>query len=126
MLNFTCCEADNQAHIVGLDLRLVSSLVSHRPAASITAVGDNISALGVGLSLDGTENSAAVVGSVTGVNIDVQGAQTEGAVVSRGIAERQNLFSAGAADKAAVVFSESLVFHISILWMSVYFLAFLR
>ena len=111
MLNFPCGEADNQAHIVGLDLRLVSRLVSHRPAASLTAVGDNISALGVGLSLDGTENSAAVVGSVTGVNIDVQGAQTEGAVVSRGIAEGENLFAAVLADKAVIVFGKSFVLH---------------
>ena len=104
MLNFTCCEADNQAHIVGLDLRLVSSLVSHRPAASITAVGDNISALGVGLSLDGTENSAAVVGSVTGVNIDVQAPQAKRTMVARGHRKRLHRLAAVRADKSAVIF----------------------
>lgn len=72
---------------------------------------DDISLLGVGESLNRAENTATVVGSVAGVDVNVKRAEAEGAVISRGVAERQHLFSAVPADKSLVVFLKSFVFH---------------
>lgn len=67
--------------------------------------------LGIGQSLYRAENTAAIVGSVTGVDIYVQRTEAEGAVVARRIAERQYLLAAVFANKALVVLFKSLFFH---------------
>ena len=96
-------------------------LVSYYGTASVAFVYDDIPLLRVRLCLDRTENTAAVVGSVTGVDIHVQRAEAEGAVVARGVAERKDLLAAALADEAVVVFGESLVFHI-VTCLSMFFL----
>ena len=75
-------------------------LVAHYGAAFVTAVDDDISALGVRLRFDRAKNSAAFVRSVTGVNIDMKRAKAEGAMVARRIAERKHLLAAILADEA--------------------------
>ena len=65
-------ELDDQIHIVGLDFRLVSGLVSDRLAAFFTAVNYDISLLRVGHSTNRAEYSATLVGSVAGVYINVE------------------------------------------------------
>ena len=59
-----------------------SCLVAHYCAASLTAVDDDKSLLGVGQGLYGAKDSSAVVGSVAGVDIHVKRAKTVWAVVS--------------------------------------------
>ena len=86
-------------------------LISDDGAAFVTAVDDDVALLGVGLCLDGAENTAAGVGSVAGVDIYMQRAQAEGTMVSRGVAEGQNLLATAFADEAVVVFGKSFVFH---------------
>ena len=86
-------------------------LVSDYRATSVTAVYYDISLLGVGLCLDGAENTAAGVGSVAGVDINVERAEAEGAMIARGISEGEHLLAAVLADKAVIVFCESFVFH---------------
>ena len=87
-------------------------LVSYYCSASVTSVNDYVALLGIGLGLDRTEDSATVVGPVSGVDINVQGAKAEGTVISRRISERQYLLAAVLAYKSAVVFCKSFVFHI--------------
>ena len=50
----------------------MSRLVSYHLAALVTAMDDDIALLGVGLCFDGAEDTAAGVGSVTGVDINVE------------------------------------------------------
>ena len=106
------CQLYYHTYVIGLYLCLVCSLISHHGTALVTFMYDNVALLGIGLCLDRSENSATVVGSVAGVYIDVQRAEAEGTVISRGVAERQHFFSAILAYKSAVVFCESFVFHI--------------
>jgi hypothetical protein len=106
-------ELDDQIHIVGLDLCLVSGLVSDRLAAFFTAVNYDISLLRVGHSTNRAEYSATFVGSVAGIYVHVERAEAEWTVISRGVDKGQNLFTAIFADKAGIIFSKTLVFHIS-------------
>ena len=62
-------------------------LVSYHLAAHVTAMYDDVSLLGIGLCLDGAENAAAGIGSVTGVYINVQRAKAKRAVISRGVSK---------------------------------------
>ena len=65
-------ELDYQVHIVGLNLCLVCRLVSDRLAAPLAAVDDDIALLRVGHSTYGAKNAAALVGSVTGIHVNVK------------------------------------------------------
>ena len=65
-------ELDYQIEIVGLDLGLVSRLVAYGCAATLTAVKNDISALGIGHRACRTEYSAAGVCTVAGVYINVE------------------------------------------------------
>ena len=65
-------ELDDQIHVVGLDLCLMSGLVSDRLAAFFTAVNYDISLLRVGHSTYRAEYSATFVGSVAGIYINVE------------------------------------------------------
>ena len=82
----------------------MSRLVADGGAALLAAVNDDETALRVGKSLYRAKKSAAIVGSVAGIYINVKRAQTKGAMIARGIAERQNLSSAILTDKARIVF----------------------
>ena len=107
----SCGELNEQIVVVGLNLCLVCRAVADGSAAFVAAVNYDISALCVGERLNGAQDTAAVVGSVTGIYINVQGAKTKGAVISRGVSEREHLLAAILADKALVVFLKSLFFH---------------
>ena len=74
-------------------------------------MNDNISLFRVGKSLDRTKNTLTLIGSVARIDVNVKRAKTEGTVISRGVAKRQDLFSAVFADKSRIVFLKSLVFH---------------
>lgn len=60
----------------------MSRLVSYHLTALVTSVDDDVALLGIGLGFYGAENAAAGVGSVTGVDIHVQRAEAEWAVVT--------------------------------------------
>ena len=103
----SCGELNEQIVVVGLNLCLVCRAVADGRAAFVAAVNYDISALCVGERLNGAQDTAAVVGSVTRIYINVQRAKTKGAVVSRGVSEREHLLAAILADKALVVFLKS-------------------
>ena len=75
-------ELDYKVGIVRLNLCFVCRLVPHGFTALFTSVNDNISALGIRKGTDRAQNSSALVCSVAGIYINVQGAKTERAVVS--------------------------------------------
>ena len=56
--------------------------VANRGAAFVAAVNDNKALFGVGESLDRAENSAAIVGSVARVYINVKRAKAKWAMVA--------------------------------------------
>ena len=89
----------------------MGGFVSYGLAAFFASVYDNVPAPRVGLGADRHEKSAAWIGSVAGVDIHVQRMKTKWAVVSRGVAERQNLTPAVCTDKSVVVFCKSFAFH---------------
>ena len=68
-----CGKFYNKIKIVGLHLCLVRRLVAYGLAATLTAVQDDISALGIRLCSNGAEDALAIVCSVPGVYIYVQG-----------------------------------------------------
>ena len=70
-------ELDDQIHIVGLDLCLVSGLVSDRLAAFFATMNYDVALFGVWHRANSAENAAALVGSVTGIYIYVQRRKTE-------------------------------------------------
>ena len=110
-LRFACRQADNQVGVIGLDLGFVSGFVARDLAATVTAVYEYITAFGVGNGADGAQNAAAGILTVAGVDVHVKRAKAEGAMVARGVAERKHLFAAVLADKAAIVFLKSFLFH---------------
>ena len=110
-LYFACGEADNQVGIVGLYLRFVGGFVARDFAATVTAVDENVATLGVGKGADGAENTATGVGAVAGENVYVQRAEAEGAMVARGVAERENLLATVLAGEATIVFLKSFLLH---------------
>ena len=79
--------------------------------ALFASVDYDISAARIGLCSYRHKKSAAGVGSVTGIYVNVQGMQAEGAVISRGVAEGQYLAPAVSAYEAVVVFCKSFTFH---------------
>ena len=65
-------ELDDQVHIVGLNLCFVGGLVSDRLATFFTAVNYDITLFGIGHRTYGAQDSAALVGSVTRIYINVE------------------------------------------------------
>ena len=82
----------------------MSRLVSNDLAATLASMDYYISLFGVGKRSYGAQNSAAFVCSVARVNVNVKRAKAKRAVIARGVAKRQNLFSAILADKSVIVF----------------------
>ena len=82
LLYGACRQLDYQSCVVGLNFCFVSRLITYHGAASVTLVYDDVSLFGVRLGLYRTEYSAAIVSSVTWVDINVQRAEAEGTVVS--------------------------------------------
>ena len=76
------CELDDKRCVIRLNFRLVRCLISHNSAASIASMNDNVALLRIRLCADRAENTAAIVGSVTGVDIHVERAEAEWAMIS--------------------------------------------
>ena len=81
-LQAPCGELDDKVGIVWLGLCLVGCLVADDGTAFIATVDDDISLFGVGLCPYRAEDSAAIIRSVTGVDIHVKRAEAEGAMVA--------------------------------------------
>jgi len=107
----SCGKSYDKIDVVGLAFCFMSGAVSYHAPTLIASVDDDISALGIRLGAYGAKYSAAGVCPVAGVYVNVQRAKAEWAVITRRIAERKHLAATGGADKALVVFSESLFFH---------------
>ena len=75
-------ELDDEIHIVGLDLCLVRRLVSDDLAAPLASVYDDEAFFRIGLGTYRTQDAAAGVCSVAGVNIYVQRAEAEWTMIS--------------------------------------------
>ena len=97
--------------VVGLYFCLVCRFVAHGSTAPFASVNNNKSAFGVGKCLHGAQNSAAIVGSVTGIYINVKRAKAKRTVISRCISEREHLASAIFADEARIILFKAFIFH---------------
>ena len=81
-----------------------------RPAFLAT-VHKNVAAFGVRLGADGTQGSATAVGTIPRMNVHVERVKAKGAMIARGVAERQNLPTAMRTEKAVIVFCEKCRIH---------------
>ena len=99
-----CGQFDNKIEVIGLDLCLVSRLVSYNGAALFALVENYKAALRVGLCSAGAKYSSAFVSSVPGVYINVERAEAEWAMITRGVSEGEHLFFTVGADKSVIVF----------------------
>ena len=72
--------------------------------ASFALMDNNEASLGIRLDLNGAKDTVAGVGSVTGVYINVERAEAEGAMIARGVSEGEHLFFAVSADESVIVF----------------------
>ena len=105
---FSHRQRNDLPQIVGLNLGLVSRFVPPQCPAFRTAMGEDITPLGVGLGLDGLHRPAAVALAVAGIHVQMQRPQAEGTMVAGAVAERRHLLAAMLTDKSAVVFGKSL------------------
>ena len=87
--------------------RLIAADVS----APLAFVNYHIAASRVRFDAYRAHYAAAVGGSVAGVDVDVQRAKAERAVIARRISERFDVRAAVRAHKAAVVFAKSFFIH---------------
>lgn len=88
----SCGEFNKQVVVVRL-IAFEGGFVADGCAAFVTAVNDDKSLFGIGQGLNGAENSLTVVGSVTGVYVNVKRAEAKRAVIARGVAKWLNLFA---------------------------------
>ena len=86
-------------------------LVATQLAALLTAVNNDVPALGIGHGRYRLQRAPARVGAVTGVDVHVQAPKAEWAVVARGVAKRLYLLATVRADEAIIVFRKSFYFH---------------
>ena len=77
-----CCKLYDEICVIRLNLCLVRRLASYDLTAFFTAVYDDVAALGVGKRSYRAESAEALVCPVTGVDVDMDGVKTEGAVVA--------------------------------------------
>ena len=80
-------------------------------SATRALVQDHVALFGIGLHANGLHRSLAGVGAVAGVDVDVKRPEAERAMVSGGVAQRQDLTSAMRANKAVIVFRKPFLFH---------------
>ncbi len=85
--------------------------ISAEGAAFFAFMDDDEAFFGVGFGFHGAEDSFAIGCSVSGVNIQVEGGEAMGAMVTGGIAEGEDFFAAACADEAVVIFGKSFVFQ---------------
>lgn len=77
----SCGKSYKQVVIICLTA-LKSRLVSYRLATFIASMDNDISLFGIGKGLNRAKNTAAIVSSVAGVDINVKRAEAEGTVIS--------------------------------------------
>ena len=108
-----CRQTNEEGAVVGLNFGVVSGAVTAYFTALGATVDDDIAVavLDIRLGADGLELAAAGIGAITGVDIDVKRPQAKGTVITGGIAERQDLFSAMRTNKAVVVFCKPFLVH---------------
>ena len=111
---FSACKLDDKVYIVGLYFCLVSGLISVYLAAFGAFMKNYISLFGVCNGFYGAHDTVALTGSVPGIHVNVEGAETFGAMVSGGIAEGLYLETAVCAHKTVIVFCKKFTFHISL------------
>ena len=77
------------------------------------SVDDHKSSTRVGFHADRFHLPTALVCAIPGVDVHVQRPQAKGAMIARGIAQRNHFLSAMRANKTVVIFRKSLLFHVS-------------
>ena len=80
-------------------------------AAFRAFMNDDVALFGVGLGGDRLHKPLTLACAVAGVYIEMLRPQAKRTVISRGIAERLNLFAAVLADEGVVIFGKKLCFH---------------
>ena len=119
LLKFEICAGQlyEQFHAVGLDLCFVGRLISVELAALGAFVNDDISLFGICDYLDRLHWRAAFAGAVTGIYINVERPEAEGAVIARGVAQGLDLLAAMCANKSVIIFCKSFLFHFSTFYL---------
>ena len=107
----TCSQANEEGSVVGLCFCLVGGAITADLTAFGAAVDDDVAAFCIRLGADGLHLTAAGIGAVTGIDVDVERPQAERAVVARGISKRQDLFAAMLTDESIIVFGKSFLLH---------------
>ncbi len=90
--------------IVRLYFCLMGSFVALYLSAFCTAVNNDISLFWVCNTADRLHRCAAFVGTVAGIDINVQRPETHGTVVTGGISQRLYFSPAMSTDKAVIIF----------------------
>ena len=90
---------------------IIRRFVSLERTAFAAFVSDDEALFGVWFCGYGIHDAFAVGCAVTGIDIEMQGAETYGAMVTRGIFQRRHFMSAVFADERIVVFCKSFGFH---------------
>ena len=80
----SCGEANKEGAVIGLNLCVIGCAVPAKLTAFCAAVGNDVAVAGIGLGADGLHLTAAFVCAVTGVDVNVERPEAEGAVVSGG------------------------------------------
>ena len=108
-----CGEANEEGPVVGLRFSVIGGAITADLAAFGAAMDDDVAVavFGIGLGADGLHLTAAGIGAIAGVDVDVEGPEAEGAMIARGEAEGCDLFLAMRADESAIVFGKPFLFH---------------
>jgi hypothetical protein len=115
VLKFSCGQSDQKLDAVRLYLSLVGCAISMNFSACTALVKDHVALLCIGLYANGLHVSATGIGSVSRIDVHVQGPQAEGAVIAGGITQRLDLLAAMLTDKSVVIFGESFLLHFDLL-----------
>ena len=75
-------QLDKQGTVVVLCTGIEGGAVAAYLSAFLTPVNNDKAVLGVGLGADGAHDTAALVGAVTGIYINVERTKTEGTVIA--------------------------------------------
>ena len=109
-------KADQSRKIVRLNFSVGNRAVSFDFAAALASLNQDEPLFSVRQGGDGPEQTAAGIGSVAGIVVNMEGTEAAGTVISRGKSERENLQPAVRADKSVILFSESFLFQFVHFW----------
>jgi hypothetical protein len=107
----SCGQLNEQFDAIGLNLCFVCRTVAVDFSALGATVNNDVALSCIGLGANGLHLPTASVGSVSGVDVNVQRPKTKRAVVARGKAQGLDLFAAMRANKAAIIFAKAFLFH---------------